>query len=493
MAEKLIIPTRDESIAKYERDYRLRMPDARVGEGTLPGIDARLCADMIGPLYAEASRFADDAVLENKTLAELKVEAGELGLVEILPAVGASGFVTVITSGGGATILTGTLALYEPTGVKYQCTATALYTNGSQVPVQAIDTGPNTDLAPGSTLKWQSPPSGLGQNATVYTDAQGFGLTGGRNEETQVELVARIKDAKANPAVAGNVAEYRKLATEAPGVAVQDGFGYPCISGPGTIGFCFTLRPDETGGSRIPTAGQRATVKAHVIGSMPADDSYLDCAIVSEPTTVCLKVRWADPAGWKDAVQWPPAYESNKVTVQASPAPTATTFSLASSGAPGNPQVGQTIAFYDATNERFVAKQIATVTGASSPWDITCETALNASDTSYTPASGDIACPWSELLTGLVAPLLAEFDKLGPGEQVATPYDLGGLRQKREPRGSELWPHEMTGRITVPLYALTSVDEVQVAEPTLPASTPVGTPGVSSKLRELSKLAVFPV
>lgn len=492
MAEKLIIPTRDETIARYERDYRLRLPDARVGDGTLPGIDARLLADMVGPLYAEASRFADDAVLENKTIAELKVEAAELGLVEILPAVGASGFVTVITSGGGATILTGTLALYEATGVKYQCTATALYTDGSQVPVQAIDTGPNTDLPPGSTLKWQSPPSGLGQNATVYTDAQGNGLVGGRNEETQPELVARIIDAKANPAVAGNVAAYRKLATEAPGVAVQDGFGYPCISGPGTIGFCFTLRPDDSGGSRIPSAGQRATVKAHVIGSLPADDSYLDCAILSQATTVCLKIRWKDAAGWKDAVQWP-LYETNKVTVQASPAPTATTFRLASSGSPGNPQVGQTIAFYDAENETFVAKQIKTVTGASSPWDIVCETALNASDTSYTPQSGDIACPWSELLSGVVPSVIAEFDKLGPGEQVASSYDYGGLRQKREPVNAEAWPSELTGRITVPIYALTSVDEVQVAEPTLPASTTVGTPGVSSYLRELSKLAIFPV
>lgn len=492
MSEKLTIPTRAELIARYERDYRLRLPSARVGEGTLPGIDARLHADTLLPLYSEASRFADDAVLENKTLDELKVLAGELGLTEILPAVGASGFVTVVTSGGGATILAGTIAVYEPTGIRYQCTTTALYTNGAQVPVQAIDTGPNTDLAPDSTVKWQSPPAGLGQNATVYEDAQGNGLTGGRDEESQAELVRRIQDALANPAVAGNVSEYRKKATETPGVAVQDGFGYPCIQGPGTIGFVFTLRPDATGGSRIPSAGQRSAVKAHVVGQMPADDSYLDCALLSQSTTLALRVRWRpETVGWKDSVPWP-AYEANKVTVAAAPTPTATTFRLETAGSPGAPQVGQTIAFFDRANERFVAKQIKTVSGAG-PWDITCETALNASDTSYTPVTGDIACPWSDLLSGLVEPLLAEFDKLGPGEQVASSYDTGGLRQKREPRSAEAWPSTLTGRITIPIYGLSSVDEVQVAEPSLPAETTVGTAGVSSYLRELTKLAVYPI
>lgn len=492
MTEKLVIPSRDKRIADYERDYGLRMPDARVGEGTLPGIDARILADALGPLDAEASRMADDAVLENKTIDQLKIRAKELGLPELLPAVGASGELDIVTSLGGATILAGTIATYEPTGIKYQCTATAVYSTGDRVPVQAVDTGPNTDLHVGATLKWNSPPSGLSQNATVAASAQGGGLTGGRLEESQSDLVRRIADAQANPPAAGNSADYRKLALATPGVAVEEAFMYPCILGNGTLAMCFTLRPDSSGGSRIPDNTQIAAVKANCIGSLPADDSLYACTVVGENVSLCLRVRWAvGSVGWTDGVPWP-QYQTNQVLVSASPAPTPTSFRLSSASAPGNPQAGQTIAFYDKTNERFVAKRIKTVTGTG-PWDITCETALTASDTSYTPLTGDIACPWSDLLNQLVAPTIAEFDKLGPGEQVATPYDTGGQRQKRDPAGSQSWPSELNGRITIPLYALSSVDEVQVAKPTLPSATAVGTPGVSSYLKQLDKFAVFPV
>ena len=492
MADKLAIPTRDKLIADYERDYRLRLPDSRVGEGTLPGIDARLLSDQVLPLYAEASRMADDAILENKTLDDLKLTATELGLVELLPAVGASGEVIAVTSGGGATVLAGTLATHEATGLRYQCTETDLYFTDDRIPVQCVDTGPNTNLPVGSTLKWTSPPAGLSQNSLVGADGQGNGLTGGRSEESRTELIQRISNALANPPVAGNAAEYVKKALETPGVAVQQPFTYPCILGPGTIGLTFTLRPEGSGANRIPSAPQRAAVKAHVIGQMPTDDSIFDVALVSEPTTICYRVRWrAGTVGWKDATPWP-AYETNRVTVAAAPAPTPTTFRLETTGAPGNPQVGQTIAMYDAENKTFRAKRIATVTGTG-PWDITCDTTNTASDTSFTPTAGVVVCPWSDLLSTLVEPTIASFDGLGPGEQIASYYDTGGQRQRRDPFSPNSYPSELTGRITIPIYALTSIDEVHVAVPTLPSATAVGTPGVTSNLKELTYFAAYPL
>lgn len=492
MAEKLLIPTRDDLIAKYERDYRLRLPDARIGDGTLPGIDARLLADQELPLYAEASRMADDAVLENKTLEELRVVAVELGLPDLLPAVGSSGEVFAVTSLGGATVLSGTLAIHEPTGFRYQCTTTALYTDGQRIPVAAVDVGPSTDLPVGATLKWQSPPAGLGQNSLVAADSQGNGLTGGRAAEGRTEIMLRISNELANPAVAGNSAEYIKRATATPGVAVQQPFVYPAILGPGTIGLAFTLRPSVTGANRIPSGGQIAAVKAEVIGQMPADDSLFALTVLQEQATLVYRIRWRPgTVGWKDAVPWP-QYQASRVFVSASPAPTPTSCRFTTAGTPGNPQVGQTIALFDLAAKRFVAKRIKTVSGTG-PWDVTFETSNAASDTTYTPIAGDIVCPWSDLMNGVVADTIAAFDGLGPGEQVASSWDVGGQRQQRDPKSPAQWPSELTGRITIPIYALNAVDEVQVPFPSLPAATTVGTVGVSVYLKTLQWLAIYPL
>ena len=100
----ITLPTRDALIAAYERDYRIRRPGAAVGEKTLPGIEARLVADMLLPLYAEAKRLGEAVDLSNLVGTELEQEAEDLGLPRRLPAVGASGNVAVTTATGGVTI-----------------------------------------------------------------------------------------------------------------------------------------------------------------------------------------------------------------------------------------------------------------------------------------------------------------------------------------------------------------------------------------------------
>jgi hypothetical protein len=225
---------------------------------------------------------------------------------------------------------------------------------------------------------------------------------------------------------------------------------------------------------------------------MPYDDGLFMYSLLDDPVDLDLRVRWRrGSASWTDAYPWPPydGVAPYKVTAASS----STVFSLATTaGSPTPPRVGQTLAFWDKPNQQFVRKRVLSFTGNGSigtPWVITCDQTNGISDTSFTPAVNDRPCPWSDSLVDLVAPLLAEFDKLGPSDHSS--FDLGGLRRRREPTGFESYPSELSGRIVVPLYSVTSVDDVQVASPTLPRAAPLGTPGATAYLTSLKSLRAF--
>lgn len=496
MAEKIAIPTRDELVRKYERDYLLRNPDAKVGEGTLPGIDARVFVDQLLPIYAEANAIGGTQNLENLSGSDLEDEAEDLGLPRRLPPAGASGSVTITASAGGAVIVAGQKGRSRETGKTYRCTLTRLYQNGDSVPVAGIDTGPETNLRAGSLFEWSAPPFGLSNVAVVVEQSDGSGLTGGRLEETDPEIRDRIRAERAMPAAAGNSADYRRAALATPNLGIQAAFTYAAVLGPGTIGLAFTMRPSASGASRRPNAAQISAVRANVIGQMPKDDSVFVYSLLPDTVDMDLRVRWRRSAvGWTNAAPWPKYSQSAPVEVVASPAPTATTFRLRSANpATSPPAPGQVIAFYNTATRSFVRKALRSITatvGSSVTWDVVADDANTASDTSFVPAAGDRPMPWSDSLPSLLEPLLAEFDKLGPGDHVT--FDSGGLRRRREPTGYEAYPYELSGRALSPLYELPSVDDVQVASPSLPHSPPVGTPSVSAYIIELGALRVYPL
>lgn len=500
MASKLQIPTRDELVRQYERDYQILQPDALVGDGTVPTADAKLLADQHLPLWAEASSIGGNNVLADKTSEDLEQTAEDLGLPRRLEAIGASGFLNITTSFGGAHIQVGTIAKNRITGFRYQCTVDAIYTTGDLVPVQCVDTGSPTNLVPDTLLDWQSPPAGLATSCSVATQSNGDGLTGGHAAEEDHEIVARIIDVLSNPPLSGNAADYRDAMRAVAGVALQEAFVYPAIQGPGSIGTVFTLRPDKPGASRIPNPAQVAAVRAGVIGKFPTDDSVYAGDILGDPVDLVIRVRWKrGPVGWYDGTQWP-KYDSTiptvaPVTVNASPAPTATVFKLDNNGVQNlSPPIGSSIAFLDRANNTYVRKRVLGVTGASGgPWTVTCDPNNGASNTSFVPAAGDPVSPWSDALDLILIPILTEVDKLGPGEQLASFFDSAGLRQKRVPDTGVLWANELSGRAIAPLYQIQPLEEVQVQGPAFPYVVPVGTLGVSSNLIEINTLTILPL
>ncbi len=490
---EIIVKTRDQVKADYLRSYKIRNPSADVGPETQPDIDAATFSDQMVPVYANAQTTGRNILLKDATGTKLD-EIGNAEGVPRNPASKASGFVICIAAATGGTIFEGDELVEEPTKIRYECALTASYSDGDLVPVRSIDTGLAVNQEPGTVLSWGSPRPGIGPVATVYEQADGSGLTGGAEAEQDDVYRARIEERRADPPAAGNAAEYVQLIEKTPGLGIEKAFAYPAApTGPGSISLAFTTRPQTAGGSRVPTGIQIADVEAWVVGQMPEDDSAFFLTLADQDMDLALEIEWSEATtGWADIARWPPRLVAQKIVIES--VTDATHFVLKTANADYTgvtaPAVGQTIGFFDAPHKKFQRKRILTVTGAG-PWTIVCDTASNASDTTYVPQLLQPCCPWADALNVVIAPILAYFGTFGPGELYATFFDAG-YRHKRWPRPPRLWPIEVSNRVLDDVFELAEVQDAVVAEG-LGQTTNVGVPGTMAYLGRLRFLTAFPM
>ena len=494
---EMLIPTRAEQKARTLRDIAFRGPDGLdTTQGTQPDIDADLVADVAVPMHANVRRAGWNLVLATCEGAALEEHGRIAGLAAPYrrPAVGASGAVTVVAATLGGTILAGT-ELREPnTGNRYQATTTGLYLDGDPCPVVGVDTGTGTNLDVDAVLEWTSPPPGIGPKATVADDGEGNGLTGGRGAETDAELRERIISRRANPPASGNDSAVQDAAESCPYVSVEKAFTYPAANGPGTYNLAFTKRRSETGGDRIPSATEIALVDGWVRQQFPYDDSLTTIQIAPEDVDVVLGVDWrSDVPGWIDAAPFP-NYLSGTSAIRVTAVTSATSFTLgnvsASYGSAGTLATGKTIALWNESTQSFSRKKSLSVTGTG-PWVVTVDTTLGISDTSYLPVVGQRACPWSDSMDTVAAPVLEYFDGLGPGQIFASFFDEG-RRQRRSPASPLTWPDRVGNRLIGAVLDVATVADAELTEPTVPLVTSVGTMNVFAYLMQLDDLSVFP-
>lgn len=487
--EAFVPPTRDELVRRYCRNYAFRRPEALTGPGTECYFRATQLADFLLPGYHEAVKLAQGKA----TGTLLEDEAEELGLPRRLPATGSSGYAKIATATGGTTIRRRQELTHEPTGNRYECLATGRYADAAEVPIRALSTGPGTNLPANAILKWTSPPPGLIGACRVVERSDGTGLTGGREEETDEGIQARIDYERANKAAAGNAAQYVAETIKTPGVAVEQAWAYPCIQGPGSIGIVFTVRPSRAGGSRLPTALDIARVRTHIQGKFPEDDVQLFGTLVEEPVDVALRVNWASgSAGWTDAVPWPAYSVAHPVLVSAVTSPLSFTVST-TEAVPTAPTPGRTLALWDAEALVFRQKRILAVTGTN-PWTLTVDTAGGASDTSYAPVVGQPVGPWGENLVDLAERVVLHFDSRGPGEQAAAFFDAAGIRERRTPASSgEGYPKDIDSDLASEAKTAEGVGALVQVAPSIPHAPSVGLRGVASYLLVLGNLTVYPL
>jgi uncharacterized phage protein gp47/JayE len=482
---KLLTPTRDQIRDRYLRDYRLRNPDADTGPGSAVYNDASVHADQEVLQYNNAIVIAQNVNVSTATGADLIEKARAKG-TDKLPAVGAVGYVQITASAGGGFIAAGTEGKIN--GLRYQCVLASVYFDGDQVPVSGIDVGPETNQDAGVVMSWTTPPPGIGPTATVVLQADGSGLSGGHDVESDGELQQRLIKLNAEPPASGNDAHVQAAIARAPALSIQSPFTFPAIKGPGTCGATATLRPSKAGSNRIPNAAQLAIILAYLTGQFPADFGFLSNTLVASPVNVALKVSWASGTpGWADAVPFP-TYTSPMCQVSNLLARTPTSFNLINY--PVAPQPGNTIAMFDLAALKFRRKRILTAT-LGVGYDIVCDTTNGISDTTYTPYVGQPICPWSDSLDSLTSAIVNYFDLLGPGEQMANFFDPG-LRQRRSPPSPASFPSVISNRILSDLFKAQSLQDATLQEPAVPYATPVGSQGVSSFLLTLATLVAFP-
>jgi uncharacterized phage protein gp47/JayE len=499
LPDELAVFTRDEWIEKYKRSYRLRDPGADMRDGTQPANDAAALGDQLQIISQSARQIAQSIPLSTQTVAQLEQTAQELGVPGQFPAVGSAGYVS-INAPTGTKIYSGDFCRDEGgTGLTFQCILTGTYFTATPVPIAAIDVGPATNLEPGASLQWSAPRPGCSPLCTVLAQPDGSGLTGGRDEESRDEFAQRISDALANPAVAGNEAAYQRAveSSKTHGVAVEKCFATPCCIGPGTIGISFTLKPARLGAGRVPNPILSATVRDSVEGQFPGDDGYCEVQLVEQPTDIALDVDWAEGAkGWVDTITWPPRYDPtgtpSAIAVSGSATPTSFTLVCVGGNYTGvaQPAVGQTIGFLNRDTGLFSRKKIATISGAG-PWTITADITNSASDTSYTPISGQRCCPWSDSLDLIVAPILKYFGTLGPGEQQTTFFDPG-VRQRRNPASPKYWPNVIGNRLAGDILKEQFIQDAVIREG-LGTTTTIGVPGALAYLITLRFITAFPL
>lgn len=482
-------PTSDQVRDDYQRYYKLEKPDALIGEKTEPYARGAATAAIVMPLYANAQTLARTTDLDDATMPQLTEECVRIGIPTPFPAVGGGGFVKVSASAGGTTLFAGDeCKTIDGTNLRYVCTRDGLYLDGAPVPIAGFDTGPQTNLAAGTELKWTNPRPGCNSRTTIIAQGNGVGLEGGRAAETEDEVANRIRSAKANPPAAGNEAEVRKFVTKTPGLPVQEVFVYAAPDGSGTTSFALTLAPAEAGASRAPTAAQIADARAYLIGQFPKDDGIIDLLVLEDAVNVIYKIDWAPKVrGWVDAVTWPPYHPSIAPAVLGIVDALNFTIDTAT-----QPQSGQSFGFFDRVTRTFRRKRVLTSTiNGGGGYDIVCDASNAASDESFVPAIGDIACPFSESLDLLVAETLRVFERVGPGELFAGFFDPG-FRQRRDPPTTEIWFSTLTTRSFNDVSELSSVSNFEVVSPTLPLAATVGTPNVSVNMHALGRIAVFP-
>lgn len=161
---------------------------------------------------------------------------------------------------------------------------------------------------------------------------------------------------------------------------------------------------------------------------------------------------------------------------------------------PTPPQVGQTIAFYNAEDRKFVRKRILTATlFAADTYDLTFDDTNNASDPTYTPTINTEFCPWSESLDLLVEPLLVQLDTIGPGEQFedADMFD-DGYRLRRIPENPLEWPSSVRHVHLDDVDDLPQVHDVEWISPNIPREPGVGSPGAYSYMIRTYSILAFP-
>lgn len=464
------------------RTYRAGLINLGVeSPNVTPGSDIYVLAQAIGDelevAMANVQVMADRQMPDTATGEDLDRLVANMPMDPRKVAQGATGFVTYSTS--SATIIAAGEELTGGNGLRYAVKTTQSYGDGDSIEVEGVDTGADSNLGEGETLRWVTIPPFAA--ATVVTGTGG--LDGGCDEESDEPLRARLLAVYRNPPRSGNTGDVIRLAEESS-PTVQKAFAYPTPQGPGTFAVAVCAAPTATSKNRdISTTTVTGTIKPYIDGNVPEHAYSIVNTVenVQEDVAIGLSLpsaKTASPSGpgggWLDGTPWPVwTGDVARVTAVTTPG-TRITVECDSS-----PTAGVTHIAWLSPNtwETYRAKVVTVHSFSSNEADITIDTPFPDISTDH------VISPDAENIETYFAAVLSAFAKMGPGELTSTTAVL--QYSYRRPRIGVEWKSTTGSHILREIED--SSNEVDSAQFIYRLNT---TPGVPATVTDAPKILV---
>ena len=295
-------------LAEATAFFRTSFPGRALGKQSFLGKVARALAMALLGLQKSVEAVSRDAVPSDATsTAGLEDWAYAVGVPSSgggfgrNPAVAASGGAGSCTGVCGTVFADGLLAIADDgtTQVKLSGTVTipgAPPDSGSVAgQFVAVTAGVAGNLDAGTVLTWQSPPAGADATVTLSSP-----LTGGLDEETDVELLARIRARFQDPPKGGAASDYRAWA-EAADPSIERAHVYPNAGGAGSVHVVITS--GGSGTARKPSTTVIAAVQAAIDAVRPAgvNEATVEAPATGTGLTIHMQVL---PSASRFAFDW---------------------------------------------------------------------------------------------------------------------------------------------------------------------------------------------
>lgn len=248
--------------AETEIESRLNLGPLLPTPGSVLRVLARTVAGMIHGLHGHLAHLARQIIPSTASSDNLDRWASLFLTTARKAATFATG--TVRFTGTDTTSIPAGTDIQRADGLQYETLANATIASGiADVSVRAKTAGDEGDAATGVTADLVSPIAGVGTTATV----QSPGITGGADQETDEQLLARLSERMKNPPQGvGADADYERFALEVAGVtrawALENHLGL------GTVGVTFAVDDDPAG--PIPDAAKVTEVDTYLNDSRRA-------------------------------------------------------------------------------------------------------------------------------------------------------------------------------------------------------------------------------
>lgn len=412
------------------------------------------------------------------------------GLPEVKPT-GSTGQIKVSLTGGKATLQAGLLVTL-PDGKSAKVSATSVVTDGSEIDIEATDTGAATNWPGGSKCRLVAPPINVKTDATVSSTRP---LSGGTDTEPDDRKRRRILNARRYKPAGGNWSHYRAVVLDAVG-GLSDCFVYPCLGGPSTVKVVpvkaidleahdYTRAPaDSLVKAAIAALRAEFGTEHEIVVQAPVEINYHATLLVTIPDA---EAAGGNGTGWLDENPWPPLVvaDSNQVGVTA--VTSATQITVGANTATAPVQNKTHVSWWSTNDKRFRTFLVTAVSGGSGGWNLTLDKPA-VDSTGAVIAVADMICPaaasieqYGETWAGIVG-------ALGPGQNTSNANLI--------PRALRMPSVDDEAPATTGLGALTTMQakHPEITAATFGVSTSTGLPSsvaFGPRVLTLGKFAIY--